>query len=62
MLWRGEIPGWVNLSVEGGRLQAQCGFVAGRAPRDPSFARALEAELARMSAFLRLEAQCIKAQ
>jgi len=55
MLWHGDVPGWVNLRLENGRLRAQCGYVAGRAPRDPSFARALEAELARMSAFLRVQ-------
>jgi uncharacterized protein YcaQ len=56
MLWRGNVPGWVNLKVAGGRLRAECGYVSGHAPRDPSFARALEAELARMSAFLGITA------
>ena len=52
LLWRDRVIGWGNLSVAGGALQASLGYVAGRAPRDRAFARALEAELARMCAFL----------
>ena len=52
MLWRGEAIGWANAAVNDGRLRVQTGFVAGRAPRDTAFRPALEAEAARMAAFL----------
>ena len=38
-----------------GRLVPSLGYVRGRAPREPAFKRALEAELARMTMFLGLE-------
>jgi uncharacterized protein YcaQ len=53
MLWRDRVIGWANLAVNGGKLQAQPGYVSGP-PRDRPFARALEAELARVRDFLRL--------
>ncbi len=52
MLWREQIVGWANLSVSDNRLLAACGYVSGRPPRDRAFARALEAELAAVRAFL----------
>jgi uncharacterized protein YcaQ len=55
MMWRDEVIGWGNLSVVGRELVPSLGYVKGRAPRDPAFRRELEAELARMSAFLALE-------
>ena len=55
LLWRGEVLGWANVSAEQGRLQAQLGYLAGRAPTDRQFAPALEQELARMALFLGLE-------
>jgi uncharacterized protein YcaQ len=56
LLWRDAVIGWGNLAVAGGRLQADLGFVAGRPPRDPVFRRELDAELARIGAFLRSRA------
>jgi len=54
LLWRDRIIGWGNLAVSGGRLQADLGYVGSR-PRDRGFARALEAEMERMRAFLGVE-------
>lgn len=52
MLWHEQMIGWGNLSVRDGRLQASFGFLGGAPPAIPDFARSLEAELARMAAFL----------
>jgi len=52
LLWRDRVIGWGNLAVAEGRLTAELGYVAGRAPRDSAFRRALELELARMAEFL----------
>ena len=52
LLWRGQVIGWANLSVRDGALQAEIGHVAGRAPRDPAYRRALDEELARIETFL----------
>ncbi|MFM7347607.1 MAG: DNA glycosylase AlkZ-like family protein [Tagaea sp.] len=52
MLWRGQAIGWANAAVEHGKLRIAPGFIAGDPPRDPAFARALEAEAERMNAFL----------
>ena len=54
LLWRDEVIGWGNLSLADGRLQAEFGYVAGRAPREAAFRRELEAELSRLHAFLAL--------
>jgi uncharacterized protein YcaQ len=54
ILWRDQVVGWGNLGVAGGRLTRSFGYVGGRAPRDPAYRRALEAELARISTFLGL--------
>jgi uncharacterized protein YcaQ len=54
LLWRDAVIGWGNLSVVSGKLAASFGFVKGRAPRDPAFQLALDAELARMQVFLGL--------
>ena len=53
LLWRDQVIGWGNLAVQDGRLQAELGYVAGRAPRDAAFRRALEEELQRLRLFLR---------
>ena len=53
LLWRGQVIGWGNLAWRDGRLDAQLGYVAGRAPRDAAFSRALDEELARFTDFLR---------
>jgi uncharacterized protein YcaQ len=52
LLWRDEVIGWGNLSVVGGRLQADIGYVSGQSPRDVGYRSALEAELASMAACL----------
>ncbi len=54
LLWRGRVIGWGNLSVAGGRLAAELGYVSGKAPRDAAFRRRLEEELERMRVFLGL--------
>jgi uncharacterized protein len=53
LLWGDRIIGWANAAVIAGRLDVDLGFVAGR-PRSRSFARALDAEVARMERFLGL--------
>lgn len=52
LLWREQVVGWGNLAVLHGELHAQLQYVHGQAPQDPAFADALDAELARMRAFL----------
>jgi hypothetical protein len=52
LLWRDAVIGWGNLSVVGGKLVSSFGYVRGRAPREPDFRRALDAELARIEEFL----------
>jgi len=52
LLWRERALGWANLTFAEGRLSATFGYADGKAPRDPSFRRALEAELARFELFL----------
>jgi uncharacterized protein len=54
ILWRDQVVGWGNLSVVNGKLVRSFGYVAARAPRDPVYRRALEAELERIRAFLGL--------
>lgn len=53
-LWRGEVIGWGNLAAKEKTLACELGYVAGRAPASRDFRRELEAEFARMRAFLRL--------
>jgi uncharacterized protein YcaQ len=55
MLWRDRVIGWGNLSLKNGELQSELGYVASRPPRDRAFAGELEAELARIRVFLRLD-------
>jgi uncharacterized protein YcaQ len=52
LLWRDAVIGWGNLSVVGGKLVPSFGYVLGRAPRERAFRQALDAEVARMEAFL----------
>lgn len=51
LLWRDAVIGWANVSVTDGRLVAELGYVHKR-PTAPAFTRELEAELARLAAFL----------
>jgi uncharacterized protein len=54
LLWRDRAVGWANLSVVDGQMQADVRYVAGRPPRSRVFTQELDAELARMRAFLRV--------
>jgi uncharacterized protein len=53
LLWRDDVVGWANVTLNGGALEASFGYVAGRPPRDRSFKRELEADVERMREFLR---------
>ena len=52
LLWRDQVIGWANLAVQAGRLQADLGYVSGRAPREAAYRRALAEELQRVREFL----------
>ncbi len=51
LLWRDQVIGWANVSLAGGMLEVETGFV-GKRPRAAPFRRELDTELQRMSAFL----------
>ena len=53
LLWRDKVIGWGNLAVRDATLRASLGYVSGTAPRDRAFRSALDAELARLAAFMR---------
>jgi uncharacterized protein YcaQ len=55
LLWRDNVIGWGNLSVSEGRLVTQLGYARGRAPREATFRRELDAELGRIRRFLGLD-------
>ena len=52
LLWRDQMIGWANASVQQGRLQLDCGYVKGRAPREAAFRQALDEERQRLADFL----------
>jgi uncharacterized protein YcaQ len=52
LLWRDRVVGWGNLTWRDGRLGAQLGYVAGRAPREAGFGAALDCELDAIGRFL----------
>lgn len=52
VLWRDRVIGWANVSMRAGALHVETGYASGRAPRDRSYIRALDAELARLRVFL----------
>jgi uncharacterized protein len=54
LLWREKVIGWANVSVTGGAVTVDVGYVAGKPPRDRAFRQALAAERERLSAFLDL--------
>ena len=54
LLWRDRVIGWGNIAVKDGGLQADVGYINGRAPRERRFNRALESELERLRVFLGL--------
>jgi uncharacterized protein len=53
LLWHERVVGWGNLTVVDGRLSADFGYTDRKAPRDPAFSAALEAELEKVRAFLK---------
>jgi uncharacterized protein YcaQ len=54
LLWCERVLGWANLSIEGGKLVHELGYVSGRAPRERTFRVALERELEALRVFLGL--------
>ena len=54
LLWRSQVIGWANLSVQDGSLRPELGYVAASGPRDRVFKRELEAEIDRVRVFLGL--------
>jgi uncharacterized protein len=52
LLWHERIIGWGNLTITGGALVADFGYMSGRAPRDAAYRAGLDEELARIRAFL----------
>ncbi len=52
LLWGDRVIGWSNVSVKGGRLEADLGYIGSAPPRDRAFQRALEEELDRLRGFL----------
>jgi uncharacterized protein YcaQ len=52
MLWGDQVVGWANVSASGGSLDANFGYVAGKAPTGQAFKRELDLELDRMRSFL----------
>jgi uncharacterized protein YcaQ len=52
LLWRDTFVGWANATTATGKLDVQVGYVNTR-PRGAEFRRELDAEVARLSAFLR---------
>jgi uncharacterized protein YcaQ len=56
LLWHDQVIGWANVSFDGRRVHAQLGFTH-RRPAGKDFKRALDEELARMTAFLATQDQ-----
>jgi uncharacterized protein YcaQ len=54
LLWRDRVIGWANAGIRDARLACDVGYVAGRAPRERAFVRALDDEVTSMRSFLRL--------
>ena len=52
LLWRDRVIGWANIAATDTAPGTSFGYVAGHAPRDRAFARALERDLAALRAFL----------
>ena len=53
LLWGADVAGWATVAARPhGALDVATGFAAGGAPKDPAFARELEAEVERMRHFL----------
>ncbi len=54
LLWHDRVIGWGNLTTLAGGLQCSFGYSDPKVPKSPAFRRGLEAEVARMRAFLEL--------
>ena len=52
MLWRDRVIGWANISARTDGIDADLGYVSGRAPRERGFRQALDEELEAMRRFL----------
>jgi hypothetical protein len=52
LLWGDRVIGWSNVSVKGGRVEADFGYIGSAPRRDRTFQRALEEELDRLRDFL----------
>jgi uncharacterized protein YcaQ len=52
LLWGDQVIGWGNVAIRNGELQSSCGYVSGSPPEGATFATELDAELARVRAFL----------
>lgn len=52
LLWRDRVIGWANVAAQGGGIDADLGYISGRAPRERGFRPALDAELEAMRRFL----------
>jgi uncharacterized protein len=55
LLWHDRVIGWGNLAIVDGTLRCSFGYSGGGEPTDAAFHRELEAEVARMRAFLGME-------
>ena len=53
LLWRDRVIGWANAAVLGERLSVEMGFI-GKRPSDREFRVEMEAEVARLAAFLKV--------
>lgn len=52
LLWRDQVVGWGNIAMKNGAIDADLGYVAGRAPKERAFKPALEREIEAMRLFL----------
>jgi uncharacterized protein YcaQ len=52
LLWRDRVIGWANVTVKGGQLVSELGYVDPHPPRDDAFRQALDAEIERLRLFL----------
>jgi uncharacterized protein YcaQ len=54
LLWRDRVLGWANIATGDGEITPDVRYVAGRPPRERTFATALDDELSRLAASLGL--------
>jgi uncharacterized protein len=55
LLWRDRVIGWANITLQDDAIDAELGYVSGRAPRDRGYKAALEAEIEAMRSFLSID-------